>query len=132
MDFLFKTYTIFLLSQSFLFSAFDARDFVGGAGANTLISDGGADYGKPEIVTNSLGHWKIDNPNAGVAAMQLQLMPNDKVVWFDATTLGPSAIKLEPPGNCPPNPDTNNAPDCFAHAIAYDWKTTKVRTIVVC
>nr|GEU51277.1 hypothetical protein [Tanacetum cinerariifolium] len=131
MDFLFKTYILLLLSQSFLFSVFDARDLGGGAGANTLISDGGADYTKPEIVVNSLGHWKIDNPNAGVAAMQLQLMPNDKVVWFDATTLGPSAIKLEPPGNCPPNPDTNNAPDCFAHAIAYDWKTTKVRTIVL-
>ncbi|XP_024965728.1 aldehyde oxidase GLOX1-like [Cynara cardunculus var. scolymus] len=95
------------------------------------VNDGGSDYAKPELETNFMGEWKIDCPNAGVGAMQLQLMPNDQVVWFDATTLGPSARKLEPEGNCPPNPDTQNQPDCFAHCIAYDWKTAKSRTIVL-
>ncbi|KAI3771471.1 hypothetical protein L6452_02636 [Arctium lappa] len=106
--------------------------------AINFINDGGkappnpaSDYAKPEVETNFKGAWKIDNPNVGVGAMQLQLMPNDQVIWFDATTLGPSARKLEPEGKCPPNPDTQNQPDCFAHCIAYDWKTAKSRTIVL-
>lgn len=96
------------------------------------ISDGGSDYTKPELETNFLGEWKLDNPNAGVAAMQLQLMPNDQVVWFDTTSLGPSGIKLPDGVPCPENPDTQNKPDCYAHAIAYDWKTSKYRTLTVC
>ncbi|KAJ9548878.1 hypothetical protein OSB04_021421 [Centaurea solstitialis] len=95
------------------------------------VADGGSDYAKPAIETGFLGAWAIDNPNAGVAAMQLQLMPNDKIVWFDTTSLGPSGIKMQPEGNCPINPDANNQPDCYAHAIAYDWKTTKVRTLTL-
>ncbi|KAL4572241.1 hypothetical protein LXL04_019011 [Taraxacum kok-saghyz] len=98
---------------------------------NAAVADGGSDYTTPPLETNFLGEWAIDNPNAGVAAMQIQLMPNDKVVWFDTTSLGPSGIKMQPEGNCPLNPDANNQPDCFAHAIAYDWKTSKVRTLTL-
>nr|XP_043635024.1 putative aldehyde oxidase Art an 7 [Erigeron canadensis] len=125
-----KTYIVFLLvwPQLFSFCVFAAR---GAGGRGNHGGGGGADYTKPEIVTNFKGAWVVDNPNAGVAAMQLQLMPNDKVVWFDTTSLGPSARKLDPPGNCPRNPDLKNQPDCFAHAIAYDWKTSKSRTIVL-
>ncbi|PWA84574.1 galactose oxidase/kelch, beta-propeller [Artemisia annua] len=90
---------------------------------------GASDYAKPEIETNYKGAWAIDNPNVGVCAMHLQLMPNDQVIWYDATSLGPSARKLEPEGNCPINPDANNKSDCWAHALAYDWKTSKSRTI---
>lgn len=126
MDSLFGTYILLLIPQFFWFYV-AARDI--GPGPN---HPGAVDYTKPEIETNFKGSWVIDNPNVGVSAMQLQLMPNDKVIWFDATSLGPSARKLEPEGNCPINPDAKNQPDCFAHAIAYDWKTTKSRTIVVC
>ncbi|XP_071699229.1 putative aldehyde oxidase Art an 7 [Rutidosis leptorrhynchoides] len=125
MNSLLGTYLLLLLIPQSLWFYAAARDI--GAGPN---HPGAVDYTKPEIVTNFKGAWAIDNPNVGVASMQLQLMPNDKVVWYDATSLGPSARKLEPP-NCPINPDGKNLPDCFAHAIAYDWKTTKSRTIVL-
>ncbi|GKB24197.1 aldehyde oxidase GLOX1-like protein [Tanacetum coccineum] len=82
-----------------------------------------------DIETNFRGSWAIDNPNVGVAAMQFQLMPNNKAVWFDTTSLGPSARELGPPGNCPKAPEMNFKPDCFAHAIAYDVETGQSRTI---
>lgn len=84
-----------------------------------------------DIETNFRGSWAIDNPNVGVAAMQFQLMPNNKAVWFDTTSLGPSARELGPPGNCPKAPEMNFKPDCFAHAIAYDVETGQSRTIYV-
>lgn len=94
--------------------------------------NGGNDYTKPEIETDYKGGWVIDNPNVGVSAMHIQLMPNDQVIWYDATSLGQSARVLEPEGNCPINPDANNQPDCWAHAVAYEWKTSKSRTVEVC
>lgn len=132
MDSLIKIYILILLPQLFSFLVCTGRGIGGPGGPNELLKDGGCDYTKPEIETGFKGKWVIENPNVGVCAMQLQLMPNDQVVWFDATSLGPSARKLEPEGNCPLNPDTKNTPDCFAHALAYDWKTKKSRTIVVC
>lgn len=84
-----------------------------------------------DIETNFKGSWAIDNPNVGVAAMQFQLMPNNKAVWFDTTSLGPSARELGPPGNCPKSPEMNFKPDCFAHAIAYDVENGQSRTIYV-
>ncbi|KAK1437557.1 hypothetical protein QVD17_03351 [Tagetes erecta] len=82
-----------------------------------------------DIETHFKGSWAIDNHNVGVAAMQFQLMPNNKAVWFDTTSLGPSARELGPPGNCPPSPEMNFKPDCFAHAIAYDVETGHSRTV---
>lgn len=84
-----------------------------------------------DFQTNFKGSWAIDNPNAGVAAMQFQLMSNNKAVWFDTTSLGPSARELGPPGNCPKSPEMNFKPDCYAHAIAYDVETGQSRTIYV-
>ncbi|KAM7509548.1 hypothetical protein LguiA_020001 [Lonicera macranthoides] len=89
---------------------------------------GPGDYAGPEIETKFPGFWKLDSPNAGVAAMQMQLMPNGKLVWFDTTALGDSAIKLNPPGNCPMNFEKTYA-DCFAHAIMYDPKNANVRPL---
>ncbi|MFS7997916.1 putative glyoxal oxidase [Helianthus anomalus] len=128
MDSLFKTYVtlLILLPRFFVFS--EGRNI----DPNLTNHIGGVDYTKPEITTNSRGHWVIDHKNVGVGAMQLQLMPNDRVVWFDATTLGPSALKLSPKGNCPVNIDVNDQPDCFAHAVSYDWINRKVKPIVVC
>lgn len=129
-----KTYLLFLfflpiiLSPSVISAQGDIIDPKPEPGAN----DGGSDYTKPELETAFLGQWVIDNPNAGVAAMQLQLMPNDQVIWFDTTSLGPSGFKLPEGTECPINPEANNQPDCFAHAIAYDWKTSKYRPLTVC
>ncbi|KAJ0644084.1 putative glyoxal oxidase [Helianthus annuus] len=128
-----QTYLIFLLHILFASSVLAAPDIVGLLTQDRGgLADGGSDYAKPEVETQFMGNWIIDNPNAGVAAMQLQLMPNDKVVWFDTTSLGPSGLKLPEGVLCPSNPDTKNEPDCYAHAIAYDWKTTKYRTLTVC
>lgn len=87
---------------------------------------------KPRFESNSLGKWRIATPNVGVAAMQLQTMPNDKVVWFDTTFLGPSALQWNPPGkNCPINFETN-VPDCYVHAIEYDGIHETTRPLTVC
>ncbi|KAI3810797.1 hypothetical protein L1987_20419 [Smallanthus sonchifolius] len=135
-----KTRTLLLL-RLLVFSLFTGLDDGGGVTAasigcgravhNKLVDDEGYDYTKPEIETDYKGAWVIDNSNAGVCAMQLQLMPNDQVIWYDATSLGLSARKFEPEGNCPINPDANNQPDCWAHALAYDWKTSTSRTVEV-
>ncbi|KAD7116556.1 hypothetical protein E3N88_03824 [Mikania micrantha] len=49
-----------------------------------------------DIETNFRGLWAIDNNYVGVVAMQFHLMPNNKAVWFDTTSLGPSARELGP------------------------------------
>ncbi|CAI9100399.1 OLC1v1037392C1 [Oldenlandia corymbosa var. corymbosa] len=100
---------------------FGNADGVGGKGAKGLKP-------KPDFETKFCGQWEIHNPNAGVAAMQLQLMPNNKAVWFDTTNLGPSALKFDN-GYCRKLP--NNTQDCFAHAIEYDTVTGKVRPLKV-
>ncbi|KAI3810794.1 hypothetical protein L1987_20416 [Smallanthus sonchifolius] len=126
-----KTYLIFLLHILLASSVLAAPDIIGPLNPERGITDGGSDYAKPEVETQFLGNWIIDNPNAGVAAMQLQLMPNDQVVWFDTTSLGPSGLKLPDGIQCPENPDAKNQPDCFAHAIAYDWRNAKYRPLTL-
>ncbi|XP_071716671.1 putative aldehyde oxidase Art an 7 [Rutidosis leptorrhynchoides] len=83
-------------------------------------------YGSPPLNTDYKGEWVVQNPDVGVNAMQLQVLSNNKAVWFDTTNLGPSARELGPKGNCPPNPDNNNEPDCFAHAVQYDVESGEV------
>ncbi|XP_047320709.1 LOW QUALITY PROTEIN: putative aldehyde oxidase Art an 7 [Impatiens glandulifera] len=92
---------------------------------------------KLDFETNFLGSWAIDNPNSGVSAMQAQLLPNNKVILYDNTNLGPSGIKLQPEGNCRliPKGATNKVDkeDCWAHAIEYNALTSEFRTLkVVC
>lgn len=94
-------------------------------------SSGGHDVVKHDFKTGSIGQWEIHNKNAGVAAMQLQLLPNNKVVWFDTTNLGPSALQFDPP-YCRPILNNANITDCFAHAIEYDSVTGHVRPLKVC
>nr|XP_017217174.1 PREDICTED: aldehyde oxidase GLOX1 [Daucus carota subsp. sativus] len=85
---------------------------------------------KPRFESNSLGKWRITTQNAGISAMQLQTMPEDKVVWFDTTFLGPSALELKPKGNCPINFETN-VPDCYAHALEYDGLHDTTRPLTI-
>ncbi|KAL4589614.1 hypothetical protein LXL04_002522 [Taraxacum kok-saghyz] len=88
-------------------------------------------YKQPVLKSDYKGEWTIHNPNVGISAIHHQLMPNNKAVWFDTTNLGPSALELGPKGNCPPNPDNNNEPDCFAHGVLYDIETGGVRTVYI-
>ncbi|CAK9172742.1 unnamed protein product [Ilex paraguariensis] len=83
---------------------------------------------KPDVETSFLGAWKIDSENAGVSAMHIQLLPNNKAVWFDTTDLGPSAIKL-PPGQCRVVDAEKNIVDCWAHGVEYDIETANIRTL---
>lgn len=106
------------------------NDAGGGAGGGGSLAGGGGGVAKARFETNFKGSWKITTDNVGVSAMQLQTMPYDKLVWFDTTYLGPSVLKLEPPGNCPISFE-RGYPDCYCHAIEYDGKTDKVRQLHV-
>ena len=85
---------------------------------------------KPDVETNFLGAWKIDSENAGVSAMHIQLLPNNKAVWFDTTDLGPSGIQL-PPGQCRVVDAEKNIVDCWAHGVEYDIETANIRTLKI-
>lgn len=86
---------------------------------------------RADFKTEWNGKWRVTVENVGVSAMQLQLMPNNKVVWFDTTALGNSARRLTPEGNCPINFE-KGYPDCFAHALAYDVDSDETKALDVC
>ncbi|KZV21643.1 hypothetical protein F511_17668 [Dorcoceras hygrometricum] len=78
-----------------------------------------------------LGSWKIHSENAGVSAMHIQLLPNNKAVWFDTINLGLSDIEADP-RRCKPRVGGRNKDpkqDCTAHAIEYDVDTAEIRTL---
>ncbi|KAK1377635.1 aldehyde oxidase GLOX1-like [Heracleum sosnowskyi] len=85
---------------------------------------------KPRFESDALGKWRITTPNVGISAMQLQTMPFDKIVWFDTTFLGPSALQWSPPGTCPINFETSQ-PDCFVHALEYDGLKDTTRPLTL-
>ncbi|KAI3446998.1 hypothetical protein Pfo_003663 [Paulownia fortunei] len=88
---------------------------------------------EPDASTNFLGSWKIDSENAGVSAMHIQLMPNNKAVWYDSTSNGISEIDNNPP-SCRPRVggrQTDPQQDCTAHAIQYDVETAEIRPLKV-
>ncbi|KAK4370185.1 hypothetical protein RND71_009660 [Anisodus tanguticus] len=101
---------------------------VGGGGAAAAAAGGKKGNAKPDFETGSPGGWVIHSPNAGVAAMHIQLMPNNKAVWFDTTNLGPSAIQHNPPF-CKPVPEKPGEIDCWAHGVQYDVESGQVRTL---
>ncbi|KNA11964.1 hypothetical protein SOVF_130230, partial [Spinacia oleracea] len=80
--------------------------------------------------TNYPGKWVVVSENSGVSSMHMQLMPTNKLVMFDATSLGRSNIEL-PPANCRLIPNTTDQFDCFSHAVEYDPATNNVRTLKV-
>ncbi|KAK6126884.1 hypothetical protein DH2020_039379 [Rehmannia glutinosa] len=98
----------------------------------------GDDKQRPPIfdnyeTTKFLGSWEIHSQNAGVSAMHIQLMPNNKAVWFDSTSNGISEIENYPPFCRPRVGGRRNDPpqDCTAHAIEYDIETAQVRPLKV-
>ncbi|KAG1367891.1 Aldehyde oxidase GLOX1 [Cocos nucifera] len=86
---------------------------------------------RPDFETNYTGAWKLVRENAGVSAMHLVIMKNNKAIMFDTTVLGPSRIAL-PRGNCRADPNSPvKALDCWAHAVEFDIDTAKVRPLKV-
>ncbi|KAL0345214.1 UNVERIFIED_CONTAM: Aldehyde oxidase GLOX1 [Sesamum radiatum] len=85
------------------------------------------------VPTKYRGSWKIDSENAGVSAMHVQLMPNNKAVWFDSTSNGLSEIQNNPPFCKPRVGGRNTDPpqDCTAHGVEYDIETAQVRPLKV-
>ncbi|XP_010924630.1 aldehyde oxidase GLOX1-like [Elaeis guineensis] len=91
-----------------------------------------AEAGKrPDFETKYAGEWKLVRENAGVSAMHLVIMKNNKAIMFDTTVLGPSQIAL-PQGNCRVDPNSPvKALDCWAHAVEFDIDTAEVRPLKV-
>ncbi|XAR67028.1 Galactose oxidase [Bertholletia excelsa] len=102
---------------------------VGASGSEPVPTPDQVTARNPDFETNFMGKWEIHNDNAGVSAMQCQLLPNNKVIMYDATSLGPSTIQLQPKGNCRPVPGKPGQVDCWAHAVEYDIETAEVRPL---
>uniref|UniRef100_A0A7N0V5J4 Galactose oxidase n=1 Tax=Kalanchoe fedtschenkoi TaxID=63787 RepID=A0A7N0V5J4_KALFE len=75
------------------------------------------------------GTWKLLLRNAGVSAMHMQLLSNDKVIMFDRQDFGQSKIIL-PTSQCDPAtvPSTT---DCSAHAVEYTIINNTVRPLMI-
>ncbi|KAM3301128.1 hypothetical protein P3S67_015629 [Capsicum chacoense] len=91
----------------------------------------GAYNPKPDFETENRSAWIIHSQNAGVAAMHIQLMPNNKAIWLNTTNLGPSAIQNNPLF-CKTVSDRPGETDCWSHGVQYDVESGQVRTLKVC
>ncbi|KAJ0440878.1 putative galactose oxidase [Helianthus annuus] len=69
------------------------------------------------------GSWSLLVENAGVSAMHMQLLPNDRVVMFDRTEFGKSAINLP---KCLPD-----LADCSAHSVEFDVEKKTIRPLTI-
>jgi hypothetical protein len=78
------------------------------------------------------GAWSVITENAGVSAMHLVIMRNDRAIMFDTVTTGPSLLRL-PKGNCRLDlrSKQQGAQDCAAHAVDFDYATGGVRALKV-
>ncbi|PHT42871.1 hypothetical protein CQW23_16896 [Capsicum baccatum] len=86
---------------------------------------------KPNFETENRGAWIIHSQNAGVAAMHIQLMPNNKAIWFDTINLRPSAIQNNPPF-CKLVSDRPGEIDCWSHGVQYDVESGQATTSKIC
>ncbi|KAJ7969574.1 Galactose oxidase [Quillaja saponaria] len=82
---------------------------------------------------NSKGGWEIHSQNSAVSAMHLILLPNKKLIMYDATSFRHSEINLTKGVECLKyvKQDQQPAVDCFAHAVEYDVETSKLRPLKV-
>ncbi|KAM3301126.1 hypothetical protein P3S67_015627 [Capsicum chacoense] len=85
---------------------------------------------KPDFETENRGAWIIHSQNAGVAAMHIQLMPNNKAIWFDTINLRPSAIQNNPPF-CKLVSDRPGEIDCWSHGVQYDVESGQATTLKI-
>ncbi|KAL5079737.1 hypothetical protein RYX36_008158 [Vicia faba] len=98
------------------------------------IFGGGQATAKPDFDTASIGQWEILSQNSGVSAMQINLMPTNKIVVYDATIYRLSRLQYTKGMPCVPYRDDRtlqNKIDCFAHSMEYDIETNLVRPLKV-
>ncbi|RLN23778.1 uncharacterized protein C2845_PM07G18740 [Panicum miliaceum] len=76
------------------------------------------------------GAWSMITQNAGVSAMHMVIMRNDKAIMFDTVTTGPSLLRL-PKGNCRLDLRSREkgTEDCAAHAVEFDFVNGGVRAL---
>ena len=89
---------------------------------------------KPNFETNSLGEWELLSQNSGVSAMQINLIPTNKIIVYDATIYRLSRLPYPKGEPCVPYVDDRtkeNKIDCFAHSMEYDLATNQVRALKV-
>ncbi|KAL6221102.1 hypothetical protein ACLB2K_008854 [Fragaria x ananassa] len=81
---------------------------------------------------NNRGAWELLLQDSGVSVMHLNLLPNNKIMFYDAAATHISNIKL-PNGECLPwkNDQGVVAQDCNAHGVEYDIATNKIRPLKI-
>ncbi|KAM7275455.1 hypothetical protein ACFE04_017321 [Oxalis oulophora] len=136
MALLFNNKTFFLLSLLFVStladedSSFPSNVFgtdsepVDDGTINSVVHKkaGNAPPDNPPLTTDNKGGWELFSENSGVSAMHSILLPNNKVVMYDATIWEISAMKL-PPGMPCRHVEQNGDTDCWCHAIMFDIET---------
>ncbi|KAM7260179.1 hypothetical protein ACFE04_015920 [Oxalis oulophora] len=82
------------------------------------------------LTTNFKGSWELFSQNSGVSAMHSMLLPNNKIVMYDATIWEISALKL-PAGMPCRKVESNGDMDCWCHAIQFDVETGERRPLTL-
>lgn len=87
---------------------------------------------QPDFPTKYMGAWEVVSKDSGVSAMHVNLLPNNKVIMYDASAFHISNIKL-PNGECLPFKDDKGveSQDCWAHGVEYDADKNTVRPLKV-
>ncbi|KAA0061543.1 WSC domain-containing protein [Cucumis melo var. makuwa] len=88
--------------------------------------------GTRDFPTTFLGTWKMVSRNSMVSAMHMNLLPNNKMIMFDASAFHISQIKL-PNGKCFPFKTDQGEilQDCWAHGVEFDIETAKIRPLTM-
>lgn len=86
----------------------------------------------PPYETNYKGSWILVSADSGANAMHVNLLPNNKVILFDATAFHMSTVKL-PHGECIPYKDDKkvNRVDCWSHGTEFDIQSAAKRPLKV-
>lgn len=88
--------------------------------------------GNLPLETDFKGLWELVSTDSGANAMHINLLPNNKVIMFDATAFHMSTIKL-PNGECFPYKTDQGVEkqDCWCHAVEFDIVTAQIRPLKV-
>ncbi|KAL5572625.1 hypothetical protein UlMin_022222 [Ulmus minor] len=81
--------------------------------------------------TNYKGTWVLIAKDSGVSGMHSILLPNNKIIMYDASAFHISALKL-PNNVCVPFMDKKTKKqlqDCWAHGVEFDIPTGQVRPL---
>ena len=101
--------------------------------ANAAAAAAGDAPAQPDFpFVNNRGAWELLLQDSGVSVMHLNLLPNNKIMFYDAAATHISNIKL-PNGECLPwkNDQGVVAQDCYAHGVEYDIATNRIRPLKV-